>query len=265
MNVQGTTNFHTHTELCRHAVGRPADYTAQAAADGAVELGFSDHCPYPESCGDYWPEIRMTVREAGSYCADVRAAAAEAAFPVHVGFECEWDAAYENWLRDGLLGGLGAEYLILGSHWLTCGRRHVYAQELCSKDELFRYIRQTIDGIRSGLFAFLAHPDLFMKPFCEWDADIAACSRDLIDAAVACGVPLEVNGLGMQRPRLSTKDGSRYQYPYKEFWQLAAERGAQVVCSSDAHAPADVVKNALAARQYAAEFGFVPIETIFPR
>ena len=72
-------------------------------------------------------------------------------------------------------------------------------------------------------------------------------------------LPLEINGLGMQREVLHTKKGIRYQYPYDEFWQLAAEKNAEVICNSDAHSPSDVIRNALAARKYAEKFGFTPV------
>ena len=47
------SNFHTHTYLCKHAEGKPIDYVKEAIKAGCSALGFSDHCPYPDSSWDY--------------------------------------------------------------------------------------------------------------------------------------------------------------------------------------------------------------------
>ena len=258
-NGMQITNYHTHTFLCNHADGLPSDYVLQAKKDGCTQLGFSDHCPYPVSDDDYWENIRMKVEEVSFYRAEVQKAASLVDFPVKCGFECEWDEKYASWYKDMLLGEFGADYLVLGLHWLTRGKEHLYAAEFSSRKDFHMYVDQTISGIQSGLFAFYAHPDLFMRSFVDWDDDLACCSAALIDAAVGMKLPLEINGLGMQREVLHTKKGIRYQYPYDEFWQLAAEKNAGVICNSDAHSPSDVIRNALAASEYAEKFGFTPV------
>ncbi|MCR5723564.1 MAG: histidinol-phosphatase [Treponema sp.] len=256
------SNFHTHTFLCNHAVGTPDEYYAQAVKDGCSALGFSDHCPYPENTPDYWPNIRMSVQDASGYVSQVRALAASSAFPVYLGFECEWDSRLFNWYQDGLKGTFGADYLVLGSHWLTKGDVHEYIPDAKSNEALIRYTDQTIDGMRSGLFAFLAHPDLCMAHGRQWDADVAACMKAIIDAAKDLDMPLEVNGLGMHKPMCRTETGMRYAYPVDEFWQMAAQAGVRVICNADAHDPSDVIAYAHDSREYAKRFGIVPIETL---
>jgi histidinol-phosphatase (PHP family) len=263
MSSDSVSSFHCHTYLCKHATGTVAEYIARAAAEGASALGFSDHCPYPDDSSENWPDVRMSAAEAPSYVAAVLEGAATAPFPVSLGFECEWDRAYESWYRDGLRGMFGAQYLVLGAHWCTSGAHHRYAREISTTQELHRYIDQTIEGMRSGLFNFLAHPDLIMLGWKEWDADIESCFRTLIDAAVALNMPLEVNGLGMRRPLLHTARGARFPYPYDEFWELAAAAGARVICNSDSHCPEDVLRNARNAREYAAQFHLNITDRIF--
>ena len=117
--------------------------------------------------------------------------------------------------------------------------------------------------MQSGLFAFLAHPDLFMKGWKEWDADASACLSAILDAAADLRLPFEVNGLGIVREPNGTSRGMRYGYPYQEFWELVAERGGvQVICNSDAHDPRDVLMNAWRARDFAGRFGLVPLERL---
>ena len=260
--MKSISNFHTHTYLCGHAEGTPVEYAEQALREGCIALGFSDHCPYPEDFDDMWPDIRMGTDEINLYLNMVTEAKESVPFPVYLGYECEWDSRYKSWYED-LKGSCHADYLILGSHWVTLngGSSHVYCPGIENVQDMNRYIDQTIDGMRSGLFAFLAHPDLFMCGFHEWDENTKSWSEAIIDAAKDLNLPLEINGLGMSRPPANTKNGMRYQYPYVEFWELVKEKsGIQVICNSDAHHKEDVLMNAWKARDFASRFDFVPIE-----
>ena len=259
-------NFHTHTELCKHAVGSAQDYLIEAANAGCSALGFSDHCPYPsEAAAMFWPSSRMSESELPTYAEWVlkarrMAGAADLGFPVYFGFECEWDRAMYSWYKDDLLGALGADYLVLGSHWITLedDERLYIAEVTDSASLLHSYIDQTIEGMASCIYKFVAHPDIFMSGWREWDAEAVACSNALIDAAEDLGLPLEVNGYGLAKMPNETSRGLRFQYPYREFWEIVAERGLPVICDSDAHSPDLVIKNAANARQYALDIGIKP-------
>ncbi|MGN0728991.1 histidinol-phosphatase [Treponema sp.] len=253
------SNFHTHTELCHHAQGRPVDYVSQAMQEECAALGFSDHCPYPDDFFDCWPEIRMTEKEASLYRSWIEEAREISSFPVFMGYECEWEPSYGGWY-DELRDRFHADYLVLGSHWVTDGASHVYIPDVESPSLLNRYIDQTIEGMRSGCFDFLAHPDLFMAGYKEWDEQSKACSRAILDAAVDLDLPIEVNGLGITRLPNNTKHGMRYPYPFVEFWEMASLTNVRVVCNSDAHNPQDVILNAWKARDFAGRFGIMPLE-----
>lgn len=258
------SNFHTHTQLCQHAVGRPLDYVKAAIKDGCSELGFSDHCPYPDNPWNNWGGSRMRLEQVSEYVNDVKEASALADFKVHLGFECEYDKNYVNWYKDELLGKIGAEYLVFGPHWVTVGHDHPYIPEINhDKKLLYKYTDQTIEGIQSGIYSFIAHPDLFMLGWKEWDSDAESCLRNILECAKDQGLPVEINGAGINRGLFSTSRGPRYGYPYDEFWKMAAASGVKVICNSDAHFPEHVIKNAILARSYAEKSGIVPIETIF--
>jgi histidinol-phosphatase (PHP family) len=262
------SNYHTHSYHCKHAEGKPIDYVKQALLEGCTELGFSDHCPYPEEFEDTWPDVRMSVEEIPQYMAEIEEAreaagtAGKDSFPVYQGFECEYDKRYESWYRDELKGHYNAHYLVLGSHWLTKGSTHVYCPGINNFADLNKYIDQTINGMRSGLFAFLAHPDLFMRGYKEWDEQSKSCLQAILDAAIDLHMPLEINGLGMSRTPNETKHGMRYQYPYAEFWEMVSQTQAKVICNADAHDPHDVLFNAQKARDFAGRFGIKPIKTL---
>lgn len=274
--MAGISNFHTHTYLCGHAEGWVPDYVRVAQSAGCTALGFSDHCPYPEQDSRFWlmdggkgaarglnlwPEIRMAEADTEDYVAAVRQAAETVDFPVYLGFECEYDKRLHSWYKDELLGRWGADYLAFGPHWVAGGPELPYIPGVASRKEILRYFDGVVEAIASGLFAFVAHPDLIMANGRDWNSEIEAGLAAVLDAAIDCKLPVEVNGLGLAR---STQVGLAGRlYPHHKFWELAALRGATVICNSDAHQSQNTIIHAQLARDYAAEFGLVPVEGIF--
>jgi histidinol-phosphatase (PHP family) len=81
----------------------------------------------------------------------------------------------------------------------------------------------------TGDFCYFAHPDVFKY---RGDDDFYREQSDrLIHAAIANGIPLEVNMYGMI-------DGRHYPNPL--FWERAAKHGAAVILGRDAHSTARV-------------------------
>lgn len=253
MNI---SSFHTHTRLCKHATGEPVDYVRQAAADGCSALGFSDHCPYPDPT---WSGSRMSVSQLPEYRQLVTNARENAPFPVYWGFECEWHPAYESWYRDYLRYEIGAEYLVYGSHWVEENGEFWYIPEYPGVQRLVRYTDMTIQGIQSGLYDFMAHPDIFLAGYPHLDDSVLSASRDIIQAAVDASLPMEINGLGLSRAPIAGSNGLRPPYPVREFWEMAAQEGAVILCNSDAHRSVDVIEPARKARRFAEEAG-IPVQ-----
>ncbi|NLF18037.1 MAG: histidinol-phosphatase [Lentisphaerae bacterium] len=234
-------NLHTHTYRCRHARGDAADYCAEAVARGLRTLGFSDHTPLPDG---RWSSVRMAMGDLPGYCRAVEAAARAAAadgLRVLKGLECEFVPEFTAFYREELLGAMGLDYLIGGAHWYPHRGewRGIYGTAM-TPEQLRAYADYQITAMQSGLFAFIAHPDLFGVAWESWDRAAAECSKALLTAAAALGMPLEINGYGLRKPPKETPSGSRPMYPWRPFWELAAECGVAVVLSSDAHTPADV-------------------------
>ncbi|MCI5522744.1 MAG: histidinol-phosphatase [Treponema sp.] len=257
--MQELTNFHTHTQLCKHAFGSPYDYVKIANSQNCTCLGFSDHCPYPENFYDYWQDIRMSKEEIPVYLEWISQAKQIANFPVYTGYECEWDYSIKEWYVE-LKEKHGAQYLALGPHWVTVNNQHIYILNVKETSLLNAYTDQLIQGMESGIFSFVAHPDLFMAGYKEWDSQSKSMAKAIIQAAKTFDIPLEINGLGMHRNKLLTSKGERFQYPYLEFWQMAADENVKIICNSDAHNPADVIKNKLQAKDFALSLGITPVD-----
>lgn len=245
-------NYHTHTYRCKHASGDVADYVEEARRAGLGELGFSDHTPLPDG---RWPENRMGMDELPGYLAAVEAARlAEEARPdegqgdgsgrgrlrILRGLECEWSPDYDSFIRDELLGRRKLDYLVSGTHFYLKGGVWEDSASIRQAAGLVAYAAHMERSIQSGLFAFIAHPDLYCLGYLAWDEAARACARDILAAASAARIPVEINGYGMRKPRVRGPDGPRWPYPREAFWDLAAEYEITIVANSDAHRPSDV-------------------------
>ncbi len=251
------TSFHTHTFLCKHAIGAPWDYAGVALKEGCTGLGFSDHCPYPKN--EVWNYCRMDVGDVPLYKMMVRKVQEVVEFPVFLGFECEWLDKYKSWYEDRLIGEAGAQYLVFGSHWFPRDGELVWAPYLQGR-EVFDYIDFTISGLKTGLYDFLAHPDLFLARCTHIDSDLLKASADLIDACIGLNIPIEINGAGTMTEKIVRDGREEYGYPAIAFWEIARDKNATIICNSDAHNPQDVLRGARSARSFAETLGIEVVD-----
>ena len=237
-------NYHTHTWRCRHAFGSEEEYVREALAAGYAVLGFADHSPWPFESG-FVSDVRMRLDELDDYLATVRGLREKYAdrLLIPVGLECEAFPQYMGWLSE--LKARSLDYVILGNHF---DRTEEGDQAVLSDaggfsfghstrpEHIRRYAERTIAGMATGLFDCVAHPDLFCKNYRRFDADCAAVSRDLCQAAVDMNIPLEYNLLGIQY-HAGMKDAGLLGYPCPQFWEIAAQYRVKAIIGFDAHRP----------------------------
>lgn len=235
-------DLHLHTALCHHAVGEPGEYVAAARAAGLDEVGFSDHCPMPGP--EPFDDWRMSRAELPRYLEMVAAARAAAApFPVRLGLECDFIAGQEGWVEE-LAGMADWDYLIGSVHYLAPGwdvdnPRHLSrftASGSAVEDIWQRYWDTFGRCARSGLFDFLAHPDLVKKFGHRPPGDLRRFYEPAVAAMAERDVALEISTAGLRKP-------AGELYPAGEFLELARAAGLTVVINSDAHAPGEVAQD----------------------
>lgn len=221
-------NLHTHTARCNHAEGTDREYVEAAIKAGITVLGFSDHCPQffpgtdyysffrmrPELCEDYVKSV-LSLRE--EYKSDIR---------ILLGFETEYyPETFEPLMK--FLGDFPLDYLIMGEHFIgnEYDRDEFYKGK--SDEELLEiYVSQVCEGLRKGVFTYLAHPDILdyrgkKRFYIKKMTELCECAREL-------DIPLEYNMLGYVNMRA---------YPNPLFWQIAAKTGNKAVIGYDAHQP----------------------------
>ncbi|MBQ4353664.1 MAG: histidinol-phosphatase [Clostridia bacterium] len=252
--MQMIMNLHTHTFRCRHASGTEREYIENALAAGLTTLGFSDHVPYPFPNG-HRSGFRMDCEQMDDYVDTLLLLREEYKdrIDIKIGYEAEYyPAVFDDMLA--LVTSREIDYLILGQHFLRneydgglyAGREH-------DAEMLAEYVDQLIEGLGTGVYTYVAHPDLF-RCTCTDEIYEKEFGR-LIEYAKNAGIPLEINLLGIRDNR---------HYPTERFFRLCGEIGAQVVLGCDAHSPdvtADLVsfEKALAmAEKYGAQVNLTP-------
>ena len=218
-------NYHAHTHRCRHATGREEDYVNRAMEGGLQIFGFSDHTPYWFP-GEYYSTYRMYPDQLEDYCETVLALKKRYVNQIQVllGLEVEYYPAYFDDLM-ARLRDTPVEYMILGQHFVgnEIGE-HYSGWSTDQKGLLTRYCDQTMEAMQTGLFTYLAHPDLVYIQ--TDDKFYKEQMRRLCREAKSCRIPLEINLAGMRIGK---------NYPDIRFWEVAAEEGNQVVIGCDAH------------------------------
>ncbi len=244
-------DYHTHTPLCRHATGAPVEYALAAMAMGLAEVGISDHSPMPEPFDDW----RMDLGELDEYFALVaEARAAVAPFPVRLGLEVDYFPGQEKWI-ESLADRAPWDYLIGSVHYLAPGwdvdnPKWIGKFSEQPVAEIWQlYFAEYEKCIRTGLFDFVAHPDLVKKFGHRPAGDLRTYYEPVIAALADTGTAMEVSTAGLRKPVGEI-------YPSREMLEMAFAAGVEIVISSDAHAPEEVGADFPVAEQLIRDIGY---------
>ncbi len=219
-------NLHTHTTLCGHATGNAEDYVLKAIENGIEVMGFSEHAPF-RFPGGYESGHRVPTAKAQEYVNTVNYLREKYKdkIKIYLGFELEYLPLYFNDMYKSLTD-LGAEYLILGQHHIKNEYPNGYYIGMIERSvyDLHEYVNCAIEGMKTGVFTYLAHPDIIQVTS---DDKAYTCEMTrLCKAAKATNTPLEINFLGIRDKRF---------YPHDKFWKIAGKVGCSVVFGLDAH------------------------------
>ena len=220
------TNYHTHTKRCRHATGTDREYVENAIKLGLKVLGFSDHAPYLFD-GNYYSHYRMFLDEISEYKNSVLALKREYKNDIDIkfGFELEYyPDKHEREMQ--FIKKFEPEYILLGQHFVGSEPQGDYVACQTDEDFLKRYVDECIEGLKTGDFTYLAHPDIAGYDYSEKVVD-REYSR-LLTFAKENDFPVEINVLGISSNRWYSK---------RKIFTLAEKIGTKVIIGIDAHCP----------------------------
>ncbi|MEC9484276.1 MAG: histidinol-phosphatase [Candidatus Izemoplasma sp.] len=228
-------NYHTHHKYCKHATGTTKDYVKKALKHGFTLLGMSDHAPM-----DWMHDPRrMTTDQYYRYLAEIEQNQAiyKDKITILKGLEIEYfpidHTIYESFKED-------LDFIILGQHYIYYGddvstRQSAFA--LTTKQEIKQYGNIVVKAIKTGFFDIIAHPDVYLHGYKEFDDTAKAVAYQIAEAAKTHRVALEYNANGYRKKQIKTSEGQKKPYPRLEFFKIVKEIGAPTILSSDCHAP----------------------------
>lgn len=229
-------DYHMHTPLCKHAVGRPEEYAQRAIERGIEEIGFSDHNPMPPW---YDPDFRMTFLQYRGYIGDVRGVQRQFKdkLTIRLGMEADYFPGTEEYVRE-TVGLFPFDYIIGSVHYIGDWPMDnpEYAEEFQRRkiaDVWLEYWDLIARLARTRLYDILGHADVVKKfghrPKKLPDKEI----RKALRAVRQAGMTMEVNTSGLRKP-------CKEIYPSARILEMAFQEKVPVTLGSDSHDPKDV-------------------------
>ncbi len=217
--------FHVHTYRCGHATDETdEDYIKNAIALGADSITFTDHAPFP---GNPFTG-RMKYSQLKEYISSLieLKSVYEGIIDVYIGLEIEYLPSYKSYYEE-LKANEDIELMIIGQHHYEVSKG-VYSFMSDIKYEYIGLFNAMIEGVNTGLFDVVAHPDRAFRKESIWTKEMAEYSNKLI-AAVGDKILLEKNFSSMK------KKGAYWE----EFWDIVPDK-VRLIYGCDAHSTKDM-------------------------
>lgn len=257
-------NYHTHNVRCGHAYGTLEEYTVEAIKKGMDELGHSDHFPLPF---DALNDGRMKYADLASYKEEFEQVKAKHGneIKLFIGGEIEYLPDFNNYYERCLTTG-GYDYFLLGQHFYTPNGwdyKNVYVDFKGANPPIMDYAKSCMEGMKTGYFAYLAHPDLFFLNDIKIDDNCKKAISYMVEEADKNNYILELNCGGAAGIKEFANTGTRPVYGKGYFWEEVAKTNIRCIIGSDAHEPGDVyTKTNEELKAYAKELGLNLIDHI---
>ena len=233
MKQQYNYNFHTHTFRCGHASWEnEEEYINKYIENGFNIVGFSDHMPFPI---EEFPQenVRMYIKNVDEYIIKLKKLRKKYNnIKILIGFECEYDRLYNKHLLELKEK---CDYLILGQHFI----RNINPNGNINYPLL--YAEKVCEALDTGLFDYLAHPDLYLKyretiKKEDYSIYIENCEKAALmicKKSKKLNIPLEINLT--YRNNIKILNDNMYPYPHPIFFNISKSIENNYVVGIDAH------------------------------
>jgi len=247
-----------HTSLCGHAFGEPEEYVDAARQQGIELVTFTCHVPLEPDDLFGGRRIRMSLDQLPLYRKKIEAARRYGdvkGVKVLCGIEAEI-FPHEEAMRSMSETIAESEFdFVLGSlhHQLPGYHNWLDQRGLWEDADIIRsYFKGLIEGVRSGIYDSIAHPDVIriygtVEPFAveTYREEI----EQFLDALQEKDHCMEVNTSGLIK-------GVYEVHPAPPILDWAAERRLKLTMGSDSHAPEQVGQHFDSVRKMLKEKGF---------
>lgn len=245
-------DYHVHSRLCGHAVGKLSAYVQHAVDIGLQEIGLSDHFPMfflpPEANAE---QYAMKRNKFPKYLAECNRLKQKFSHQISIKIASEVDFFPDSATMERLLPELqqymgDLDYLIGSIHIVKIDDDPPFAVDSPNVFDYFEkygeetifteYYRGLIQLVKSDLYQIVGHCDLpkkYGRYFGKSDAIWEMKLKFLDELKKNSNMAVEINHSGLYKP-------VKEQYPHDEMIQAIIERGIPIVFGSDAHKPKDV-------------------------
>lgn len=224
------TNYHSHTKWCRHGSGEIEDFITEAINKGLEEYAVTEHVPYP---GLY--DYRIYLEELDDFMSELNSIILKYKHKIKIlkGLECEYFPEFHNFYLD-LKVKYDIDFLVLGQHYEDISLSKDFFNNHTEED-IKKYEKALITGMKSGLFAFVAHPDVYLNNY-PFNEAAKNCATQIFETAQKLNIPLEINANGIRYNR---------GYPNTDFWNQSKNYNLTYLINSDCHHPYEVYDSAI--------------------
>lgn len=239
-------NYHTHLYLCNHATGDVFDYVKKAIDEKYEVIGISDHAPVmkewftDEEYKSLFLNENMKFDEFYDiYLKSIDEAILKYGDKIEIlkGIESEYLPIYHEFY-DELRYHL--DYMILGMHYFLSDGKIIDTYKNINGHLAISYANEVKKALDTGLFNYLAHPDLYMIDYKSdkgdfvFDDDAKKAAEIILKACEDNDVLVEINCGGIRHTKLK-KYKDEYLYPRTEFFELAKNYNVKFIIGCDAH------------------------------
>lgn len=245
-------NYHTHTKYCGHAKGDVEDYVKEAVNLNMEELGISDHAPIPLNHGmtkEEWEENycyeNMDINTFDNLLKEIDNLKSKYNIKLYKACESEYLYNNDDWYKE-LRSKL--DYMILGIHFFNGEGRVLDTYKDITYKNVDCYYECAKRAIETGLFDYLAHPDLYLFDYKsingrnEFDDKAKEICLKLIDLCVKHDIYFEINTNGLKYSK-DKNNRDLWLYPNIEFFKVVKEymdknpNKLKLIIGADAHEP----------------------------
>lgn len=237
--MKSIADYHMHTPLCGHAIGKPSEYVRHGIKSGLKEMGFSDHAPLVSHRD---PKITMDFEQLPTYLEMIKDVQKQfsSEITIKIALEADFIPGFENKTL-AIINDYPYDYIIGSVHfirtwgfddpaqltgWISKNVNEVY-------HDYYELLRKSA---KSGLFDIIGHCDLVKK----FGHRATESMYDEVKATAKVfketGVAIEINTAGLRK---TVKE----MYPALDCLKIYCEAGIPLTFGSDAHAPEEVAKD----------------------
>lgn len=228
-------DYHMHTPLCGHAVGKPSEYVEQALRVGLAEIGFSDHAPLVSHEDARYTMNRSQLPQYHRMIEDVQKKYPK--FTIKLGLEADFIPGFEAQTGE-ILSGYDYDFVIGSIHFIDAWAFDDPDEKIKWKDKnidlVYRdYYKLLRLSAASKLYDIMGHVDLVKKFGHRASSDMTQEVKDTARVFKDTGVTVEINTSGLRKPIGEI-------YPSLDVLKIYAKAGVPITFSSDSHDPKDV-------------------------